>query len=252
VRWVRGLKGLSEGAAGEIAARWGVEPTDARRSTAARVISGYFIRTLYQELHEQNLGAMRLRGFTYRDINGRERPVLVFRSGVLADWDKPESCLSALIRKAGVAHVINLYAGDFPLKDLLAKEKAQAKRLGATHHDERGRNRPWRSLVEEEEGYAANRAVAMQRVAALIREQILAPKGASPRGSIYLHCCGGMHRSGIIFGILRRCINRDPMSLIEAEYKRHAAYGSAEHPGGYEALNLRFIKEFDCSLLGVR
>jgi protein-tyrosine phosphatase len=133
---------------------------------------------------------------------------------------------------------------------LIAREKALARRLGATHHDEADGQRPWRKLVEDEAGYTAHKQLAMQRIAELIREQVLAPGGQPPRGSIYLHCGGGMHRSGMVFGILRRCINRDPLSLIEAEYKRHTVYVSAAEHGGYEELNLRLIREFDCGLLG--
>ena len=90
----------------------------------------------------------------------------------------------------------------------------------------------------------------MKQVAKAIRTRILHPQGnGAPAGNVYFHCGGGMHRSGMIFGILRRCINNDPMDVIEAEYKRHTAYRSPEKPGGFEPLNLRFIREFDCGLL---
>jgi hypothetical protein len=39
------------------------------------------------------------------------------------------------------------------------------------------------------------------------------------------------------------------METVEKTYKRHTAYRSEAEPGGYEPLNLRFIREFDCELL---
>ena len=39
------------------------------------------------------------------------------------------------------------------------------------------------------------------------------------------------------------------MEQIAAEYRRHVGYISESKPGGFEPLNLRFIREFDCSLI---
>ena len=47
----------------------------------------------------------------------------------------------------------------------------------------------------------------------------------------------------------QRYVNDDPIDEIMAEYKRHVAYVDDETPGGFEALNERFIREFDTSLL---
>ena len=75
--------------------------------------------------------------------------------------------------------------------------------------------------------------------------------GSRVRCCLY-HSSGGMHRSGMLFGVLRRCVNGDSMAQIEREYRRHVAYSSEQQPGGFESLNLRFIREFDCRLLKLK
>ena len=89
----------------------------------------------------------------------------------------------------------------------------------------------------------------MNTVAKMIRNQVLKPSGQAPQGNLYLHCVGGMHRTGIVFGILQRCINGSTMDEVEEIYRKHTAYVSESDPRGYEPLNLRFIAAFDCSLL---
>jgi protein tyrosine/serine phosphatase len=93
------------------------------------------------------------------------------------------------------------------------------------------------------------RRQAMEAVARLIREQIVAPQGAPPRGNLHLHCGGGMHRTGMIAGVLERCVNGTPLPVVEANYRYHVGYRDAAHPGGLEEGNLRFIRDFDCALL---
>jgi hypothetical protein len=86
-------------------------------------------------------------------------------------------------------------------------------------------------------------------VARIIREHILGSAGGSHRGNLYVHCGGGMHRTGVIMGILEKCINGASLEALEANYRYHAGYQDAEHPGGYEPSTVRFIREFDCQLL---
>jgi len=249
VVWIPELSVLSKRAIDDIATREGMTFSAKQRKGAVRVILGYMVRLVFQQLGTQNLGAMRLKGWTYKDATGKERPLLVFRSGVTTDALASGSCLRSLLGPGGVKHIINLYGGHFPLHEFIRAEKQVAEKLGATHFDIAASGNRWRKLIKTPVTYQRNRHQAMQMVATLIRDKILQPGGRAPRGNVYFHCGGGMHRSGMIFGILRRCINRDPMTLIEDEYKRHTAYRSDKEPGGYEALNIRFIREFDCSLL---
>jgi len=148
--------------------------------------------------------------------------------------------------------VVNLYGGHFPLHDFIRAEKAVAHDRGVTHHDTSNSGRRWRRLIKRERDYEKNHRRAMEIVAELINGEILRPGGKAPRGNVYLHCGGGMHRSGMVFGILRRCINGDPIAQIEADYRRHTACTADDRPSGYEPLNMRFIREFDCTLLGAQ
>jgi protein tyrosine/serine phosphatase len=64
-----------------------------------------------------------------------------------------------------------------------------------------------------------------------------------------MHCYGGQHRTGIIFGIIQKCLNRIPIDEVIAEYRCHTAYESPEHPGGAKPENERAIREFPCKIL---
>ena len=58
-----------------------------------------------------------------------------------------------------------------------------------------------------------------------------------------------MHRTGIIVGVVEKCVNHEPMEQVEENYQAHVGWRDAEHPGGYEEGNVRFLREFDCALL---
>jgi hypothetical protein len=251
VRWEPRLDRYARETAAGIARILGVEPGPEARKAARHHALGYLVRSYFEQTGLHNLGVMRLRGASYRDESGGERPLLVFRSGlVLERAGEPSRCFRSLIEHGRVRHVINLYSGTFPFRDLIRAEQELAQRLGARYVDTaRAPAANWRQEVQEEADFHRNQRAVSLRLAALIREQILRPGGALPRGNVYLHCGGGMHRSGIVFGILRRCINRDPLSEIDAEYRRHTGWRSAREPGGFEPLNLLLIREFDCSLL---
>jgi hypothetical protein len=249
VLWLPRLDKLARLAAKEVAKREQRSLTKTQLKRNQHVILGYMVRMIFQYIGTQNLGVMHLKGMTYRDKDGNEHPFLVFRSGITTDVDKPQSCLRSLLGPGRVKHVINLYKGSFPLHEFVSKERGIALAAGATHTGATKTPHAWRKLIETKAGYEKNKKQAMEQVASLIRQQILRPGGKAPRGNVYFHCAGGMHRSGMLFGILRRCVNKDSMALIEREYKRHTAFKSNSAPGGFERLNLRFIKEFDCALL---
>ncbi len=249
VRWETTLDQYAKQIAEGIASHWGTTPDAAQLKKARHHALGYLVRSFYEQTHLHNLGVTALRGLSWRDERG-EHPVLVFRSSLIVAGSGPSPCFQTLIQDAHVRHVINLYTGTFPFRDLIEAERRFAEQLGASYHDSAGApSSNWRQLVEEEKDFAKNLQPASELIARLIREQILRPGGQPPRGNLYFHCAGGMHRSGMIFGVLRRCVNGEPLSEIEAEYKHHVGWSSATEPGGFEALNLRLIREFDCSLL---
>lgn len=254
VRFDLGLNRYAKEIVQGIATQWGASPDAAARKRANHHALGYLVRSYFEQTGLHNLGVMELRGHHSQDARGVRRPLLVFRSGlVVEERGGPSACFRSLIEHARVRHVVNLYTGTFPFQDLIAAERRFAASLGATYFDANDAAAGnWRQLIEEEKDFAKNLPRVMQGLAALIREQILAPGGAPPRGNVYFHCGGGMHRSGMVFGVLRRCLNRDPLPLIEEEYRRHTGWRSEREPGGFEPLNLELIRSFDCSLLRPR
>lgn len=221
------------------------------REALVDVVFWSMVRTLLVEGDNNNLGAIVLDGVTWTDGSGRSRPVVVFRSGFTPSPEEPGSCFDSLLTAGGVRHVVNLYDGEMAVDDLIDGERRAAEARGASY------------VVTTEEGYGAwrdalrhagdgddSRRHALEDLARLIREQILAPGGEPPRGNILIHCAGGMHRSGMVAGILQRAVNDDPWPEIEASYRYHVGYQDELHPGGFEEENLETIRDFDPGLLG--
>lgn len=246
--WYSELNQYADQGAEEIAGILSVQLNAEQRNATSRVLLGYLVRSMFEQLKPNNLGVMRLKGRFYQ-ADDKQHPLLIFRSGVMTDADQPGSCLQGLLKAGRVRHVINLYGSSFPLFDYIDLEMKAAEAAGGTCHNEAKSGRPWRELIEKPDNYEKNVKTVMQRVAELIKTQILLPGGHPPKGNILVFCGGGMHRTGMTYGILQRCINGEPMETIEKTYKRHTAYRSEQEPGGYEELNLRFIREFDCGLL---
>lgn len=250
VRWEPGLLRYAKRSVEGIAKLWEVSPDPAELKRAVRHALGYLVRLHYDQTAPHNLGVTVLRNVHHTDEKGLRHPTLLFRSAVISCPGGDCVCFRSLVKHGGVRHVVNLYGGSFPFRDLIEQEKQLASQLQVSYFD--AADQPglaYRSLVKRPQDYERNRQQAMGNLARLIREQLLRPGGSPPRGNLYVHCGGGMHRSGMLFGAIQRCVNQEPMNRIEAQYKRHTGYRSEKQPGGYEPLNLRFIREFDCSLL---
>jgi hypothetical protein len=245
VMWRKEIRPLATRAATELAKKWKLQASEADIHGGMRIVIGYLVRFLYQVAQPQNLGALALRGLGYLE-DGKKKPLVIYRSGVMTDAENAASCFQDLLRVGGVRHVVNLYSGHMPFYQFIDKEAAVARRMNASHKNVRAR---WRELVKRPADFDKNKEAAMKVIGRIINEEILRPGGKAPRGNVYFHCGGGMHRSGMVYGILQRCINGAPKAEVERDYKRHTGYVSAAEKGGFEALNLRFIEEFDCALL---
>lgn len=232
----------------EIGRLGAVVPSDQAKEVRRRVTDAVFWRVILTQILEgklHNLGATVLPGVQLAD----GRPVLVFRTGFTADPEQAGSCVQSLLG-AGVRHIVNLYAGPMPTQALEEGEKRAVTALGGTYFSARSDPQAanWREDLRESDGPEAQQA-AYKAVAELIRNQILRPGGAPPRGHVQVHCGGGMHRTGMIIGILERCVGGVPMPQVADHYKRHVGWRSATQVGGFEAENLHFIEGFDCGLL---
>lgn len=223
------------------------------QKTIARHMMSWIVRTglILRESH--NFGAIVLKDHFWTDDNGILHPLIVFRSAYTADPDLETSCFRSLLEKAAVKHVVNIYGDDFIfVSDLDVREKQAAKNAGVTYAltDKMGYG-PWRHTIAKHPESGPVRDKVMKDVARLINEQILKPGGQPPQGNILIHCGGGMHRTGMIIGILQKVINNRPMNEIAAEYRYHVSYKDESRPGGFEQGNLDFVKEFDSSLIKI-
>ena len=202
------------------------------------------IRTLLLAGHFNNLGVVPLRGVKTAD----GKPVVLFRSGFTPRPGEPGSCFESLVKVAGVRHVANLYAGPMATTDLEKGEKTAIQQAGGSYflaRDAAEGQAEWREhLREGEHDEAAKKAVA-----SIINNHLLRPGGKAPSGNLHVHCGGGMHRTGMVVGVIDRCVNGTDKETLEADYKRHVGWRSDANPGGFEKDNLAFILGFDCGLI---
>lgn len=206
------------------------------------------VRAVLIDSDNNNFGAIVLKGRYWTDAAGRKHLLTIFRSAFTPSPDDPGSCYYSLLECGNVRHVINLYDGEMDVSGLVMAEKRTAEKFGATYlkasdHGYGG----WRDKVRKNPDPGSQRDAAKRMVISLIKEQILRPGGKSPRGNILIHCGGGMHRTGMIIGILQRAINNISMEDIRKEYTYHVGYRGSDRPGGFEEENLDFIKIFSAS-----
>lgn len=256
-RWGKTIRADAQAGADEVLALLGPQTAglapEAREALSKQVrdvVMWRMIRAVLVEGDNNNFGVVPLKGRTWRDAAGQAHPLLLFRTGVTPNPDAPGSCFQSLLEAGGVRHVVNLFDGAMPVADLVEAESKAAVAHGATHRTATDEGYgPWRDILRKHMDDPEKRKTAMDGLARLVSEQILNPDGAPPKGNLHVHCGGGMHRTGMVVGVIERCVNGAPPEVVEAGYKRHVGYRDAEHPGGFEEGNLRVIREFDCGLL---
>lgn len=253
VTWSTTLRADAKAAAVELLesfANSGVE-LDGRQADVARKIATdlVFWRLVLVGLLDgdhNNLGVVPLRSI--RSADGR--PILLFRTGFTPRPQDPGSCVDSLVHAGGVRHAVNLYAGPMPTEHLEAAERQMLQAVHGTYRSARdpgAAQMQWREDLRETDN-AETRRRAMQAVAETVND-LLHPGGAAPTGNLLVHCGGGMHRTGMVVGIIERCVNGASEQAVAEAFRRHVAWHSAEDPGGFEPANLDFIQSFDCSLL---
>lgn len=232
--------------------RVGVPLTDEHRTALTRelkpIIQWRLIRFLLLDGENHNYGAITLSGVH----TAAGSPLIVHRTGLTPRPQSAGSCFHHLLEEGGTRHVVNLYAGDIPTEDLESAERQAAEGSGATYYAARDHGEGavgWRHALREHPGDPAVRRQAMESVAAIINGEILRPGGEAPQGNVHVHCGGGMHRTGMVVGILDRCLNGAPRDRIEAAFRHHTDWQSDSDVGGFEPENVDFVMSFDCSLL---
>lgn len=219
------------------------EKAEVARHIVTDALMWRMVRATLVDGNQNNLGVVQVKDVKTQD----GRPLLVFRSGFTPAPGQEHACVQSLVQ-AGVKHGVNLYQGPMPTLDLEQAEAAAYQKAGGTYFTVRTDPQlaSWRDELRED---PAAEKLAMQSVAKVIREGILQPGGKDPAGYVAVHCGGGMHRTGMVMGVLERCWNGAPEEVWAATYKRHVAWKSDAEPGGFEPANLQFIAHFDCSLL---
>lgn len=229
-----------------------LDPAEAEaiRDEVVDHVMWWMVRAILIEGDNNNLGAVVVKGHTWTDETGRSHPLTVFRTGFTPDPTGGDSCYRSLLEAGRVRHVVNLYDGEMYVSDLVEAERAAAEEVGATYVLARDQDYGgWRDELRAHPEPGPERRQAMQAIGRLIREQVLEPGGEPPRGNVLLHCGGGMHRTGMIVGILQRHVNGQPMEEVERSYRFHVDYDDPDNPGGLEEDNLTVIRDFDPAFL---
>jgi len=206
------------------------------------------VRFMLLESQNHNFGTLQVPAVMTAD----GKPLRIYRTGFTSRPERAGSCFDSLLTAGGTRHVVNLYSGVMPTQDLELKEQFAAESAGGSYFTLRGLPKSEQSWRHDLKLHGDDPVVfkrAQGQIAKVINEQILKPDGKPPRGNVHVHCGGGMHRTGMVVGILERCFNGASADKIDRDYRHHTAYIDKERPGGFEQGNLDFIQAFDCSLL---
>jgi hypothetical protein len=172
--------------------------------------------------------------------------VLVRKPG---ETDRNRACVSNLVKKERLSKIINYDELDWPSavtltgeeKTLLLRLNPKAKYWEFT--PAHGRTFQYKFAKGQGATPEEKKRDVMKSVASIIREIEGNPKEP---GAVYIHCYGGHHRTGAVWGVLQKCMGKMPVEDILAEYKCHIGFESPEKPGGYHADNEALIREFPC------
>jgi protein-tyrosine phosphatase family protein len=157
----------------------------------------------------------------------------VYRSSILP---RSPACLDALVQR-GVRTIVNLYTGDAVDESaLMSEEETAFRQLGGLFyvHVLSFSDRP---------KSAAEMAEVHRRIGEIVRLI------RSSDGAVLVHCVRGMHRTGVVFGSLLKCIDHAPMDVVLDDYERHVGWRDAAHPGGHRDSDVEILRTLDCSAL---
>lgn len=138
-------------------------------------------------------------------------------------------CIKGLAEKSKRLNVINIYSGTSPIaSDLSELERKQFKLFGVETYlffQNFHTNAP--------EDEITNLIIFILRL----------------DGDVYIHCFGGVHRTGLLFGIMQKCLNQVTVEEVIDEYRCHAGYTSPKQAGSARKFDEDRIRNFNCSYL---
>lgn len=203
-----------------------------------------------------------MNGARFRFPSGIERTV--FRGSYLAplftsksvtkknrdDQTDPRSeCMRSLVHEHSLSKIVNYDELDWPSAETLtAEERASLMRFNEKarywkFNDSVGRTFQYKISKAPGKDDPARKRFIFDDLARIIRE--IEGIKEDP-GAVYIHCYGGHHRTGVVYGVLQKCIGRMPVDKILEEYRCHIGYESEERKGGQHPDNETVIREFPC------
>jgi hypothetical protein len=204
-----------------------------------------------------------MNGARFRFPSGVERSV--FRGSYLAplftqksvtrknknDLSDPRSeCMKSLVKEHGLSKILNYDELDWPSAENLTREEKesllrhQPKAQYWKFNDSVGRTFQYKISKVPGQDESAKKRFIFDDIARIIREI----EGIrEDRGSVYIHCYGGHHRTGAVYGVLQKCIGKLSVDQAIEEYRCHIGYESEERRGGQHPDNETVIREFPCS-----
>lgn len=162
-----------------------------------------------------------------------ENKKVVYRSSFLSGVP---ACLDELVKERGVQTIVNLYSGTLNSHNELAQQERLAFQSFGGH--------VYTNVLNYEDNF---KKLSKQEIFKKLKE-IINLIETSP-GNVLIHCYGGMHRTGLVFGVMQKCLHKLPIERVLDEYKCHAAWESKEREGGYKKENETVLREFPCASL---
>jgi len=160
---------------------------------------------------------------------------VVYRSSILNANPK---CLKELAVNKRVETIIYLYNGNYIDEKTIPDQERQmfAKDGGQIYIDTLN--------FDDFMSYPAKNSEKRNLLMASIIKLI----AASP-GNVLIHCLGGMHRTGLIYGILQKCIQKLPLDKVIDTYSKHVGYKNKKDIGTYSKYDVQTLTNYSCSLL---
>lgn len=174
--------------------------------------------------NNNNLGGLRM--------DFPHHPKTVYRSAFLST---SPICIQAL--SPNISTVINLYSRDsgYPT-ELYELQRAIFMANGVKKHVQI-KNYDYDAHIPPQQMY--------KKITAIIK------KIQSAKGNVLIHCYAGQHDTGLIFAILNKCINKQPLESIKQNLICHMYNPSSELPYEKKAYGtiIKLIEQYPCSLL---
>lgn len=147
-------------------------------------------------------------------------------------------CLNHLVKKKNVRNIFNLYNGSFKSAVYLREaEKRYFYRVKGKKY-----------IHIEDFEYKLKHQTKEELFTKI--SNIINSIADTPGNSV-LHCYGGVHRTGVLYGVLQKCVNGLKIEQVIKEYRCHAAYKNKDDEGGRNPLNEKIIREFPCKILSL-